>query len=557
MDGEKAVNNLFDGVEVSWNRISGSEEVSGLIEQALKDFDDENPSKIIPLLVEAYNKVTNLSDDYWIEIKSRELLNLIRACSGMWIEAITEEKIITPGSRLTVNASVVNRSDQPFIFEGVHITHQMNDSLLNKNLAKGDFVTLEKEIQLPDDIEYTQPYWLVNELNGDMFQVDDQTMIGLATGSPPLIAHFRISINETTLIFSTEILYRENSPTKGEVYTPIVIAPPVTAKFESDLYLFPSNKERDLMVTLTNFNQKISGKLTLNVPDDWKVEPASINFDLIKKKEEKQFHFEITPSTEESNAAISASIEIDDKTYSKSSITIKYDHIPEKTVFLNSSAKLVRLNIGERLVKNIGYIMGSGDKVPDYLRELGFNVEIINGEQLSKNHLSKYDVIIAGIRAYNTLEGINALQDIILEYVKEGGTYIVQYNTLGKRYAEPGPYELKISRDRVAEEDAVVTFINSDHQLLNYPNKINQNDFDDWIQERGLYFAGEWDDNFEPILEMNDKGESPKRGSLLYAKYGNGVFIYTGLSFFRELPAGVPGAYKLFVNLISAGTYGN
>jgi hypothetical protein len=250
-------------------------------------------------------------------------------------------------------------------------------------------------------------------------------------------------------------------------------------------------------------------------------------------------------------------LEIDDKTYSKSSITIKYDHIPEKTVFLNSSAKLVRLNIGERLVKNIGYIMGSGDKVPDYLRELGFNVEIINGEQLSKNHLSKYDVIIAGIRAYNTLEGINALQDIILEYVKEGGTYIVQYNTLGKRYAEPGPYELKISIDRVAEEDAVVTFINSDHQLLNYPNKINQNDFDDWIQERGLYFAGEWDDNFEPILEMNDKGESPKRGSLLYAKYGNGVFIYTGLSFFRELPAGVPGAYKLFVNLISAGTYGN
>jgi hypothetical protein len=557
MDGEKAVNNLFDGVEVSWNRISGSEEVSGLIEQALKDFDDENPSKIIPLLVEAYNKVTNLSDDYWIEIKSRELLNLIRACSGMWIEAITEEKIITPGSRLTVNASVVNRSDQPFIFEGVHITHQMNDSLLNKNLAKGDFVTLEKEIQLPDDIEYTQPYWLVNELNGDMFQVDDQTMIGLAERSPPLVGHFRISIDETTLIFSTEILYRENSPTKGEVYTPIVIAPPVTAKFESDLYLFPSNEERVLIVTLTNFNQKVSGKLKLNVPDNWKVEPASINFDLIKKKEEKQFHFEITPSTEESNAAISASIEIDDKTYSKSSITIKYDHIPEKTVFLNSSAKLVRLNIGERLVKNIGYIIGSGDKVPDYLRELGFNVEIINGEQLSKNHLSKYDVIIAGIRAYNTLEGINALQDIILEYVKEGGTYIVQYNTLGKRYAEPGPYELKISRDRVAEEDAVVTFINSDHQLLNYPNKINQNDFDDWIQERGLYFAGEWDDNFEPILEMNDKGESPKRGSLLYAKYGNGVFIYTGLSFFRELPAGVPGAYKLFVNLISAGTYGN
>jgi hypothetical protein len=198
--------------------------------------------------------------------------------------------------------------------------------------------------------------------------------------------------------------------------------------------------------------------------------------------------------------------------------------------------------------------MGSGDKVPVYLRELGFTVDIINGQALSTNQLSKYDVIIAGIRAYNTLEEINALQDIILEYVKEGGTYIVQYNTLSKRYAEPGPYELKISRDRVAEEDAPVSFINSGHQLLNYPSKINQDDFDNWIQERGLYFPGEWDDNFEPILEMNDKGESPKHGSLLYAKYGDGGFIYTGLSFFRELPAGVPGAYKLFVNLISAGT---
>ena len=200
--------------------------------------------------------------------------------------------------------------------------------------------------------------------------------------------------------------------------------------------------------------------------------------------------------------------------------------------------------------------MGSGDKVPDYLRELGFTVDIINDEALSTNQLSKYDVIIAGIRAYNTLSGMDALKDIILEYVKEGGTYIVQYNTLGKRYAEPGPYKLKISRDRVAEEDAPVTFISPDHQLLNYPNKITQDDFDGWVQERGLYFPDEWDDIFDPILEMNDEGESPKRGSLLYARYGKGIFIYTGLSFFRELPAGIPGAYKLFVNLISAGQYG-
>jgi LmbE family N-acetylglucosaminyl deacetylase len=274
MDGDRAVNNLFEEIDVGWNRVKESDEVSSLIEKALKVFDDDNPSKIIPLLIKAYNNVTNLSNDYWVRIKSRELLNLIRACSGMWIEAITKEKIFTPGSKLIVNAGVVNRSDQPFVFEGVHITHQLNDSLMNKKLLKGNFITLEKEIQLPDNISSTQPYWLNNESNGDIFQVDDQTMIGLATGSPPLVAHFRISINETKLIFSTPVLYRENNPTRGEVYTPIVIAPPVTAKFESDLYLFPSNEERVLIVTLKNFNEKVSGNLKLNIHVSWQVESS-------------------------------------------------------------------------------------------------------------------------------------------------------------------------------------------------------------------------------------------------------------------------------------------
>ena len=184
---------------------------------------------------------------------------------------------------------------------------------------------------------------------------------------------------------------------------------------------------------------------------------------------------------------------------------------------------------------------------------MGFDVAYLNNEDLSNGSLSAYDVIIAGIRTYNTNKRMNIYQDKLMEYVYNGGTYIVQYNTLGKSYAEPGPYEFKISRDRVTEEDAKVKLLNTSHSLLNFPNRITEKEFEGWIQERGLYFPDEWDDNYEPILEMNDLGESPKQGSLLYAEYGEGVFIYTGLSFFRELPAGVPGAYKLFINLISAG----
>jgi hypothetical protein len=211
------------------------------------------------------------------------------------------------------------------------------------------------------------------------------------------------------------------------------------------------------------------------------------------------------------------------------------------------------LDIGERVVKKIGYINGSGDKIPEYLRELGFAVDILSDVDFSNGSLSEYDAIVAGIRAYNTNDRMEFYQQKILEYVKNGGTYIVQYNTLGKRYAEPGPYELKISRDRVTEEDAAVKILNPDHPLMNFPNKITNKDFDGWIQERGLYFPNEWDDEYETLIEMNDFNESPRQGALLYAEYGDGIFIYTGLSFFTELPAGVPGTYRLFINLISAG----
>jgi hypothetical protein len=233
--------------------------------------------------------------------------------------------------------------------------------------------------------------------------------------------------------------------------------------------------------------------------------------------------------------------------------TIKYNHISTQTVFPAATSKLVKIDLGKKVVNNIGYIMGSGDKIPDYLEELGFDVDILTDENLSNGALKNYDVIISGIRAYNTNERMEIYQNNILEYVNNGGTFIAQYNTLGKQYAAPGPYELKISRDRVTEEDADVKITNQHHQVFNFPNKIIQNDFNGWIQERGLYFPDEWDEKYEALLEMKDEGETPKQGSLLFTRYGKGIFIYTGLSFFREFPAGVPGAYKLFINLISSG----
>lgn len=553
MDGDIATNDLFSNIDFTWKRVNNSDEISKLLNEAYESFEAENPSRIIPLLLAVYKNVNDLSDEYWSEIKGREILNLIRACAGIWIEAVTEERILTPGSKFMVKAGVVNRSDLPFKLEGIHITHQVADSSMDKILLEGDFVEVEKEIHLPESIDITQPYWLENERNGAIYYVDAQSLMGIPEKRSPLLAHFRLSFNETNLVFSTPLLYRETDPTRGEVYSPIAFAPPVTVNFESDLYLFRSNKKRELRVILKNHKDNTSGIVKLNAPGNWKIEPAEIDFDFENKNEEKHFIFYISPPDKESQDKVTAELLIDDKKYSDSFALISYDHIPLQTVFPKAKINLVRLDMGEKVVNKIGYLNGSGDKIPYYLNELGFEVKILTDEDLSNGNLLQYDVIISGIRSYNTNKRMEVYQENILEYVANGGTYIVQYNTLGKRYADPGPYELKISRDRVTEEDAAVKILIPNHPLMNFPNKITNKDFTGWIQERGLYFPNEWDDEYEPLFEMNDFNESPKRGALLYTEYGDGIFIYTGLSFFRELPAGVPGAYRLFVNLISAG----
>jgi len=425
-----------------------------------------------------------------------------------------DEKVFTPGEKVNISTAIVNRSGLNFLLEGVHLTYQTYDSLLNQELQEGEIISLEKEIQIPENIQITQPHWLKEKSAGNIFIVEDQLMRDLPVSPPPLLAHFRISLDSSKFVFTTPVLSRERVPTKGEVYYPVSIAPPVTVNFESSLYLFASNEKRDVRLIIKNFKENSTGKLSLTAPAGWIIEPSEIDFKLVKKNDEKQIIINVTPPAEVDEAVIKAELTVEDKTYDNSFVT---------------------------------------DKIPYYLKELGFDVINLIDEDLTNGNLSGYDVIIAGIRAYNTNKRINIYQDKLMEYVYNGGTYIVQYNTLGKKYAEPGPYEFKISRDRVTEEDAKVKSLNSSHTLLNFPNRITEKDFEGWIQERGLYFPDEWDEKYEPILEMNDQGESPKQGSVLYTEYGDGVFIYTGLSFFRELPAGVTGAYKLFINMISAG----
>jgi hypothetical protein len=297
----------------------------------------------------------------------------------------------------------------------------------------------------------------------------------------------------------------------------------------------------------------LNGKLRILSEKDWNIYPEFYDFNFTGQGQEQEFKFKINSIDNNVSSKIKAQLEIGGKKLTKTLVTINYPHIQPQIVLPEASAKILKLNIQKMTFKKIAYIMGSGDKIPDLLRDLGFSVDVFTKEQLTTELLQNYDVVIAGIRAYNTYQRLSTDQKNILKYVENGGTLIVQYNTTGDLITDPSPYKLTISRDRVTEEDSPVLFINPNNSLMNYPFKITQADFNGWVQERGLYFPNEWDDKFVPLLEMTDTNEIPKSGSLLVTKYGKGTFIYTGLSFFRQLPAGVEGAYKLFINLLSAG----
>jgi hypothetical protein len=324
---------------------------------------------------------------------------------------------------------------------------------------------------------------------------------------------------------------------------------------ENKVRIFADDEPKEVKVTLKSHSHNVSGELRLKGTDKWQISPASFPFLFANKYEEKQFSFVVSPPKNSDEAEIIAEAEINGEKSAYSLVEISYPHIKRQTYFPKSRMKVVKIDI-KKSGNNIGYIMGTGDEVAESLHNLGYDVTLLNDEMLGKEDLTPFDAIITGIRAYNTRERLKYTQDKLLQYVKNGGTLIVQYNvSRGLQIENIGPFPLTIGRDRVSMETAPVSILDPDHQILNFPNIITANDFKGWIQERGLYFASRWDEKYETVLSSHDSNESDKLGGLLFTRYGKGVYIYTGYSWFRQLPAGVPGAFRLFVNLISAGKY--
>ena len=554
LEGEPVHNDLFDNIDLSWNRVKGSSKVSELLNKANKEFDYENPDKIVPDLIKAYNELQKLDDKYWAEVKSKELLRVVESCLGIWMEAVTEENLVSPGSELKVTAGIVNRSDIPLTLKSITIDHQMSDSSLNSQMIKGEMISVERKILIPENSNYTQPYWLTEKNHKDIYSVSDQLMIGKPKNDFPVYASFKIEYAGSEIVLKTPVYYRNIDPVKGEVYKNLEIVPEAVVNFQKELYLVKNGDAKEVTAFVKSIKGSLIGKIKLISDEGWKINPEYYDLTFNDKGEEKEFKFLVTPTGTSITSKITANIETGNKVLSKGLVTIDYPHIQLQIILPEASTKILKLDLKKSTIHKIAYIMGSGDKIPDLLRDLGFTVEVFTKEPLTTELLNNYDVAITGIRAYNTNNRLASDQPNILKYVENGGTLIVQYNTLGDMLADPSPFKLAISRDRVTEEDCKIKILKPNNSVLNNPYKITEKDFNGWIQERGLYFPNEWDKRFTPLLEMNDTGESPKDGSLLVTNYGKGKFIYTGLSFFRQLPAGVEGAYKLFINLLSAGS---
>ncbi|MDT0621298.1 PIG-L family deacetylase [Croceitalea vernalis] len=548
-------NNIFDGINTTWSRIEGGNAIGNILNEVENDFNFTNPSEHVPQLVEALKLLQESTDEHWKNLKSNHLKEIILACSGMYLEANASSASAVQNETLKVNFEILNRSNIQVKLNSVVINRTNHRIEPNLTLTENKKENLELEFTIPEDNAFTSPYWLSEKGTLGMYEVADKKLIGKPETPVAFEATFQFDFSGSPMTFTKPVYRRYSKPAKGEIFEPFVILPEVTASFTNDVMIFADAQPKQVALAIRAGKNTISGIASINHPVGWKVSPSTIDFSIAQKDEVRTIYFEVTPPINESEGYIAPKITIGNSDYNKALVEIAYDHIPKQSVLLPSEAKVVRLNI-QKSGENIGYIVGAGDKVPESLEQIGYNVQIINVSEIEKGTLKKYDGIVVGIRAYNVIEELKFKQNYILDYVKEGGNLIIQYNTANRwrnQFENLAPYPLTISRDRVTNENAPVQIIAKDHELVNFPNAITQKDFDGWVQERGLYFPSEWGEEFTPILSMSDKGESPKQGSLLVAPFGEGHYIYTGLSFFRELPAGVSGAYKLFANMLSLG----
>jgi hypothetical protein len=426
---------------------------------------------------------------------------------------------------------------------------------IDQILSYNNGVTKPMDFTVPDHLSI--PYWLASTPAEGMYVVDNQLDRGVPSDPPAMEAQVLVKVGAHLIPFTIPVIFKTVDPAEGEITRPVYITPPVSVEIKSEALVFNQGENRTIPVHLTAIADSVQGKVRLLAEGKgWKITPETVAFSFSKSGETQTIQCVITPPAIASRAVLKPEIQIGVNRFHHKISSIDYDHLPYMSVVRDASVPLQSLDI-KTTHRPIGYIVGAGDDVPASLRQIGYKVEELDPATVSAEILSDYQVVILGVRAFNTVDALSHKNNVLFDWVEQGGTMIVQYNVnRGLVTEEIAPFPITLSRDRITEENAEIKMLHPEHTALLFPNKITPADFDGWVQERGLYFPNKWE-NFTPLLEMHDTGENPVQGGLLVAPFGNGYYVYSGLSWFRHLPAGNPGPYRILSNLISLGYKNN
>ena len=547
LKGDTASNELFESLDFSWGRVSKSEVIQSLTNDIIRNFSVSSPSQSIPRLLKLRTAISKLEDKYWKEIKMKEVEDLILQCSGLYIEMTTLSSKKSNEDSVSFNLEIINRSNIKMKLKSISCKDFNFHKKLSISLKENQKIILKNKAIVPAKLPISQPYWLEKPSSLGAYNVDSLQLIGRAENNPSAEFLISVEVGDATIDFKRPLIFKWNDPVKGEQNKNWIVCPKVTANIDQKVMIFSNESAQKILVTVVAHSANQKGDINIIHPQGWKVEGPT-EYSLKTVDEELVLEYFISPNKNTNSGVLKVQINGVD---AHAMNTIVYDHITEQRWFPKSELQLVHLNLNT-VPKKIGYLMGAGDLVDQHLKILKYDINQISTKDLTLKDLKNYDVVITGVRFFNVEEKAPYIANLLLKYVNQGGNLIVQYNTSYRLKTKNFyPYPLQISRDRVTQEDAQVTFLNDSHPVMKFPNKLTKNDFNNWVQERGLYFPNVWSKDYQPIFSWNDFNEEPKKGSLLIAKYGKGYYTYTGISFFRQLPAGVSGAYKLLVNIIS------
>jgi len=551
--GITAKQDLFEDVNTTWARIPNSANIEKQISDAIASYETGNPEKVLPNLLNAIQAMRQLPDSYWRQEKMQETQDVIQEILGLYMTSNVAQSTVSPTDKLNITTEISNRSNTTIQIDKLVFSINGQEQAIGKKLDANDLsTTISSTITIPNDAPYSTYYWLHLPHNDDMYKIGNVQDLNQPENLPAITAKVFLHIGAESFAYEIPVCYRQVDPVKGELFNPLYITPKGFVNMDNSAYMFPNGQSKNVHVKVSSNADPINGTVKLELPNGWKATPALQNVALAAN-DEKDIVFNVTPSNTSAHGVIAANITIDGTTTNLSEDVIQYEHIPTQLYMLPATAKAENFDIQIK-GKNIGYLMGAGDEVPAGLRQIGYNVTLLQDKDVNVENLQNFDAIMVGIRAYNTLPKIAHYQDVLLQYCQNGGNVVAQYNVFRGLISDKiGPYLLTLSNDRVTDENAPISFTNPDHPALNFPNKITQKDFEGWVQERGLYFPSEWDNHYQTIIASHDPNEKDLSGGILIAQYGKGHFVYSVYDWFRELPAGVPGAYRLLANLLSIG----